>query len=405
MGQTAIPVEELFRYIAEAAEGLDFLHSQKITHRDVKPDNILILHGHAKVADFGLARAQEQFVDSMSLAGTPAYMAPEIWGGEGGPASDLYSLAYAYTELRQGRPPLKPRSFTDMMKSPQNSEFEFRGNHFGSRTHRPEAGDGCTTAPPLPDLHGVRRGPGRRGGHPLRQQRSGCASPGEPVAQRDLRRLRQRSRARWEGHHRPNRHRGGGEAEPVPTPVRPSRLRITAEILLIMSIPVVLGLVVWLAFFDGRTPTHSSPGGDGSAVYPAGTTPEEGAKEVILSDRKAPEWVFVEKGGEKIRFRLIAPQSGPQVAPFYISEAKVTNRLYLGGPDDNVPVMNVTALMARDFANKVFGGDIPSEDEWDHAAGYFEPDRPPGLTLVARAARGTTTRHRDRFTVQRSKPT
>ncbi|MBY0460043.1 MAG: serine/threonine-protein kinase, partial [Gemmataceae bacterium] len=85
-GEPGIPVEELFQYIAEAAEGLDFLHSQKVTHRDIKPDNILILHGHAKLADFGLARAQAQLVDAVSFAGTPAYMAPEIWRGECGPA-------------------------------------------------------------------------------------------------------------------------------------------------------------------------------------------------------------------------------------------------------------------------------------------------------------------------------
>ncbi len=59
-GKPGIPADELFQYIAESAEGLDFLHSQKITHRDVKPDNILILHGHAKVADFGLARRRNR---------------------------------------------------------------------------------------------------------------------------------------------------------------------------------------------------------------------------------------------------------------------------------------------------------------------------------------------------------
>ncbi len=77
-GLLGIPLEELFRYVSEAAEGLDYLHEQHITHRDVKPDNILLLHGHAKVADFGLARRQEQQTEAMSLAGTPAYMAPEV---------------------------------------------------------------------------------------------------------------------------------------------------------------------------------------------------------------------------------------------------------------------------------------------------------------------------------------
>ena len=52
-----IPAEELVEYFASAAEGLDFLHSKHVFHRDIKPDNILLVNGHAKVADFGLARA------------------------------------------------------------------------------------------------------------------------------------------------------------------------------------------------------------------------------------------------------------------------------------------------------------------------------------------------------------
>ena len=54
----------------------------------MKPDNILLLHGHAKVADFGLAKLQDASQATGTFCGTPAYMAPEIWGNNSCAASD-----------------------------------------------------------------------------------------------------------------------------------------------------------------------------------------------------------------------------------------------------------------------------------------------------------------------------
>jgi serine/threonine protein kinase len=122
-----IPRDELLMYFADAAEGLDFLHSRNVFHRDIKPDNIMLLQGHAKVADFGLARLQERQMATVSFAGTPVYMAPEAWGGKGGPRSDQYSLAFAYAELRQGKRPVEGDDFTTVMSRVLESEPDLSG--------------------------------------------------------------------------------------------------------------------------------------------------------------------------------------------------------------------------------------------------------------------------------------
>jgi serine/threonine protein kinase len=116
-GQAGIPQAELLRYFREAAEGLDYLHAKHVHHRDVKPENVLLIEGHAKLADFGLARIQEgsRRLASATGVGTPLYMAPEVFKGKVSRHSDQYSLALAYAELRLGRRPLAGTNLMDIM--------------------------------------------------------------------------------------------------------------------------------------------------------------------------------------------------------------------------------------------------------------------------------------------------
>jgi WD40 repeat protein/serine/threonine protein kinase len=100
---TGLPPDELIAYMAQAAQALDYLHGQGVLHGDVKPENILLVQGRAKLGDLGLARNLPG--NQVSAAGTPRYMAPEAWRGTINRKSDQYSLALTYGELRLGRPP------------------------------------------------------------------------------------------------------------------------------------------------------------------------------------------------------------------------------------------------------------------------------------------------------------
>ena len=69
-------------YAAEVALAINYLHSQEIIYRDLKPENVLLdRHGHVKITDFGFAKRVEDI--TWTLCGTPDYLAPEIISSKG----------------------------------------------------------------------------------------------------------------------------------------------------------------------------------------------------------------------------------------------------------------------------------------------------------------------------------
>ena len=103
-----LPLGPALRLAQEIAEALHFAHSQGVVHRDIKPENILLTpEGHAKIADFGIARLDQGHLTLPGrMLGSPAYMSPEQLNGENTDArSDLFSLGVVlYTMLAGHRP-------------------------------------------------------------------------------------------------------------------------------------------------------------------------------------------------------------------------------------------------------------------------------------------------------------
>ncbi|MEO8138968.1 MAG: serine/threonine-protein kinase [Gemmatimonadota bacterium] len=109
--ETRLPVDEAVRLVAEVADGLAHAHAAGFIHRDIKPGNILLSHGHAILADFGVARAldasaADRLTETGLSVGTVAYMSPEQAGaGRLDGRSDIYSLACVLYEALSGTPP------------------------------------------------------------------------------------------------------------------------------------------------------------------------------------------------------------------------------------------------------------------------------------------------------------
>jgi serine/threonine-protein kinase len=107
-----LPIEDAIQITRDVADALAFAHQHDVVHRDIKPENILLAAGHARVADFGIARAvsaagSDRLTETGLAVGTPAYMSPEQAVGESDldGRGDIYALGCVLYEMLAGRPP------------------------------------------------------------------------------------------------------------------------------------------------------------------------------------------------------------------------------------------------------------------------------------------------------------
>jgi serine/threonine protein kinase len=105
-----IPPAEAAEIAAHAADGLQAAHEAGVTHRDVKPGNIMLTATGAKVFDFGIAATawDAGLTTTGVLVGTLAYVSPERAAGRAGtPSGDVYALGVVLYEMLAGRPPFQ----------------------------------------------------------------------------------------------------------------------------------------------------------------------------------------------------------------------------------------------------------------------------------------------------------
>ncbi|WP_029630054.1 bifunctional serine/threonine-protein kinase/formylglycine-generating enzyme family protein [Zavarzinella formosa] len=368
----------LVKFITESAEALDFLHSKKLLHRDIKPANILLVNDFAKLGDFGLARQQNLVAATAgTFAGTPAYMAPESWAGRFCPASDQYSLALTYAELRLGKRLVDGEDFLAVMT--QHLE----------------------QIPEIPDL-------------PPREQaalkRALAKKPEErfPTCVDFAKALEDVADVVVSPH-------------PKPRPVLMG---------LAVAAVIVAGYFSW-PLINGKTPETSSSSGQSAPTTPA-TIPEEKDPVVPVIEKKNPKvepmWIiptnFTAVGmdkarigdkeypkiiqhefedGDAVQFLLIQPPPGSKAGkPFYVMEHKASNALAAqfkkarpaemtntqwAAVSNPGPAMNLRITEAMALA-KWLGGRLPTPEEWDTFAGFYEPNRPNEISEKGKPAIG-----------------
>ncbi|MEV5325280.1 protein kinase [Nonomuraea sp. NPDC052634] len=112
--------EAALAVLKSSLRGLAAAHSIGVVHRDLKPENVMVLRdGTSKLVDFGIAvRVGEE----ANAAGTPPYMAPELWSGApAGPATDMYAATVAFYECLTGHRPFMAQDIAPLVRQHQST--------------------------------------------------------------------------------------------------------------------------------------------------------------------------------------------------------------------------------------------------------------------------------------------
>ncbi|XP_028566649.2 death-associated protein kinase 2-like isoform X2 [Podarcis muralis] len=127
---------EAIQFLQQILLGLTYMHSRRIAHFDLKPENIMLFQKDApnpliKIIDFGLAQKLEEGVTFKSLCGTPQYIAPEVINYEAlSTATDMWSIGVITYILLSGMSPFQGETDAETLTSVVSGNYEFEDKYF-----------------------------------------------------------------------------------------------------------------------------------------------------------------------------------------------------------------------------------------------------------------------------------
>ncbi|NWV00004.1 DAPK2 kinase, partial [Upupa epops] len=128
--------EEAIEFLGQLLRGVQYLHTQRIAHLDLKPENIMLQEKdvpkpHIKIIDFGLAQRLEDGVTFKSLCGTPQYIAPEVINYESlSSATDMWSIGVITYILLSGLSPFQGETDAETLSNVVAGAYEFEESCF-----------------------------------------------------------------------------------------------------------------------------------------------------------------------------------------------------------------------------------------------------------------------------------